>query len=362
MRFLLLLAAACVFAQHRQVTDEEVMRVHRAALLIDGHNDVTSRTVAGFDIAKPSADGHTDLPRMKAGGMGAQFFAAYVSVKYMENNQSAHRALQMIDTIRHDIVEKNPAEFMLARTAAEIEQARREGKIAALIGVEGGHAMEEDLRLLRQFYALGARYLSFTHTRHLSWAGSSGEVGQVGLNEFGRAVVAEMNRLGMMIDVSHLSDKTIADTLAVTRAPVFASHSSCRALANVPRNLTDGQIRDIARGGGVIMVNFACDFLVPRPRRKATLDDVVAHIERIRQVGGIGAVGLGSDFDGVSCTPEGLEDVSKWPNLTRRLLERGYPEREIQQIYGGNFLRFMRAVEQAAGSRPGGASRGGGRG
>lgn len=351
MHFLLLLAALTAFAQTRPVTDEEVMRVHRSALLIDGHNDVTSKTVRGFDIAQPTAEGHTDVPRMKAGGMGAQFFAAYVSVSYIDDRQSAHRALEMIDTIKHDIVGKNPAAFMLARSAAEIELARRDGRIAALIGIEGGHAIEEDPRLLRQFYDLGARYLSFTHTRHLSWAGSSGEVGQVGLNDFGRAVVAEMNRLGMMIDVSHISDRTLADTLAATRAPVFASHSSCRALANVPRNLTDEQIRAIGRRGGLVMVNFACDFLVPRGRGRATIEDVVAHIDHIKAVAGVEAVGLGSDFDGVRCVPEGLEDVSKWPNLTRRLLEKGYTEKDIRLIYGGNFLRFMRAVEQAAASR-----------
>lgn len=351
MKYLLLFAALGAFAQTLVVSDEEVLRVHRAALLIDGHNDVTSKTVRGFDIAKPSAEGHTDLPRMKAGGIGAQFFAAYVSVSYIEDRQSGHRALQMIDTIKHDIVARSPADFVLARTSAEIEQARRQGRIAALIGIEGGHAIEEDLRLLRQFYDLGARYMSFTHTRHLSWAGSSGEVGSVGLNDFGRSVAAEMNRLGMMIDVSHISDQTLADTLAVTRAPVFASHSSCRALSNVPRNLTDDQIRAIGRRGGVVMVNFACDFLVQRPRRQATIDDVVAHIDHIKRIAGIEAVGIGSDYDGVRCVPEGLEDVSKLPNLTRRLLEKGYTEKEIHAIYGGNFLRFMRAVEQVAASR-----------
>lgn len=348
---LLLASAFAATAQTRPVTDEEVLRVHRSALIIDGHNDVTSKTVAGFDIAKSTTEGHTDIPRLRQGNIGAQFFAAYVGVNYIDERQSAHRALQMIDTIRHDIVGKNPRHFALATTAAEIEDARKQGRIAALIGVEGGHAIEDDLRLLRQFHNLGVRYLSFTHTRHLAWAGSSGEVGNPGLNDFGRSVVAEMNRLGMMIDVSHISDKTLADTLAVTRAPVFASHSSCRALANVPRNLTDAEIRAIAKGGGVIMVNFYCQFLTGRPKSKATIDDVVAHIDHVRKIGGIGAIGLGSDFDGIDCAPTGLEDVSKLPNLTRKLLEKGYSERDIHQIYGGNFLRFMRAVEQAAASR-----------
>lgn len=348
---LLLIAAAAAGAQVRTVADEEVLRVHRSALIIDGHNDVTSKTVRGFDIARPTAEGHTDIARMRQGGIGAQFFAAYVAVNYMDSNQSAHRALQMIDTIRHDIVGKNPRDFLLALSAADIEQARREGRIAALIGIEGGHAIEEDLRLLRQFYNLGARYLSFTHTRHLSWAGSSGEVGQQGLSDFGRSVVAEMNRLGMMIDVSHISDLTLAGTLAATRAPVFASHSSCRALANVPRNLTDEQIRGIAKGGGVIMVNFYCQFLLGRPKTQASIDDVVRHIDHIKRIAGVEAIGLGSDFDGIDCAPTGLEDVSKFPNLTRKLLEKGYSEREIRQIYGENFLRFMRSVEQAAESR-----------
>jgi membrane dipeptidase len=348
---LMLVFVAAAAPQTRTVTDEEVMRVHRAALLIDGHNDVTSKTIRGFDIARPTAEGHTDIARMQRGGIGAQFFAAYVAVNYMDTNQSAHRALAMIDTIRHDIVERNPGAFRLALTAADIEQARGAGRIAALIGIEGGHAIEEDLRLLRQFYHLGARYLSFTHTRHLSWAGSSGEVGQRGLNDFGRSVVAEMNRLGMMIDVSHISDRTLADTLAATRAPVFASHSSCRALANVPRNLTDAQIQAIARGGGVIMVNFYCEFLTGKKKTPATIDDVVAHINHIRKIAGVEAIGIGSDFDGIDCAPTGLEDVSKFPNLTRKLLEHGYSAKEIHQMYGGNFLRFMRAVEQAAASR-----------
>lgn len=348
---LLILVALSLAAQPRTVTEEEVLRVHRSALLIDGHNDVTSLTVRGFNIAPPSPTGHTDIPRLRAGGVGAQFFAAYVAVNYIDERQSAHRALQMIDTIRHDIVEKNPRDFTLALTAADIENARKQGRIAALIGIEGGHAVEDDLRLLRQFYNLGARYLSFTHTRHLAWAGSSGEVGNPGLNAFGRSVVAEMNRLGMMIDVSHLSDRTIADTLAASRAPLFASHSSCRALANVPRNLTDEQIRAIAKAGGVIMVNFYCEFLNGKRKTPATIDDVVAHISHIRRIAGVEAIGLGSDFDGIDCAPTGLEDVSKFPNLTRKLLENGYSADEIHQIYGGNFLRFMRAVEQVAASR-----------
>lgn len=356
-------------AQSRKVTDAQVRKVHRGAILIDGHNDVTSATLRGLDLAHRRTEGHTDIPRMKEGGMSAQFFAAYVSTDYIGRNASAHRALQMIDTIRHDIAGNHPGDFSLALRAAEIPKARKPGKIAALIGVEGGHAIEEDVRLLRSFYDLGARYMTLTHTSNLSWAGSSGDKGDLGLSGFGKQVIAEMNRLGMMIDIAHVSDRTFWDVIEASKAPVFSSHSSCRALSNIPRNMTDEMIQAVARKGGLVMINFGCEFLSqasadsspwsnpnlpqdqPAKIVRATLGDVVAHIDHVRRIAGIGAIGLGSDFDGVSCTPEGLDDVSKWPNLTRALLEKGYSASEIRKIYGGNLLRFMKSVEQAAARR-----------
>lgn len=392
----ILAAALCLLlpalAQSKRTwTDAEVMKVHRSALLIDSHNDVTSDTLRGLDLGLRRADGHTDIPRMKDGGMTAQFFAAYVSPDTIAKGGTARRALQMIDTIRTDIVARHPESFFLATTAAEIQRARKSGKMAALIGIEGGHAIEDDLRVLRAFYDLGVRYITLTHTKDIGWAGSSAETTNAGLSPFGRQVIAEMNRLGMMIDVAHVSDKTFWDVIETSKSPVFSSHSSCRALSNIPRNVTDDMIRAVAKQGGVIQINFGCEFLSqksadtsawsnpavakeaadatasftdPAQRQaaidkllaaklhQATIDDVVAHIDHVRTVAGIDAIGLGSDFDGVTCVPAGLEDVSKWPNLTRKLLEKGYAPADIRKIYGANLLRFMKSVESASTRKP----------
>jgi membrane dipeptidase len=347
----LLLCCAVAPAQ-RHYTDEEVMKIHRSALLIDTHNDVTSRTVGGSDIGQRAATGHTDVPRLREGGVGAVFFAVYVAAEYVNGNRSAHRTLEMIDTVRHDIIGRHPNDFQFAGTAEEIEAARAKGKIAALMGIEGGHAIEDSLRLLRDYYRLGVRYMTLTHTNSNSWAGSSGssdkppEQPERGLTDFGKQVIAEMNRLGMMVDVSHVSDKTFWDALNASSAPIFASHSSCRALCDVRRNMTDEMIEAMAKKGGVIQINFYCSFLTKN--KPATLTDVVAHIDHAVKVGGIDHVGIGSDFDGIPCAPAGLEDVSKFPSLTRALLEKGYSAEDIRKIYGANLLRVMRAVEGAS--------------
>ncbi len=340
----------------RTVTDEEVRRVHRSAILIDTHNDVTSATVEGYDIGKRETDGKhmTDLPRMKQGGMSAQFFAAYVAANYDKENHSAHRALEMIDTVLHDIVEKYPNDFLFVTSSAGIRKAHEQGKIAALIGIEGGHAIEDSLRLLRDYYDLGVRYMTLTHTNSNHWADSSGDANQPnnGLSAFGKEVVREMNRLGMMVDIAHVADKTFWDALDTSRAPIFSSHSSCRALADVPRNMTDDMIKALAKKGGVIQINFSCGFLKAgagsEGRPRATLADVVRHIDHVVEIAGVDAVGLGSDFDGIQCAPEGLDSVDKWPNLTRALLEEGYTAEEIRKIYGENTLRVMAAVEATA--------------
>jgi membrane dipeptidase len=394
-----LLAAASLSPQapgrtKRTVTDDEVAKVHRSAILIDTHNDITSRTFEGFDIGKLATDTHTDLVRMKRGGMAAEFFAAYVSASYVQGNRAAHRALEMIDTIRHDIVERYPNDFVLALTAADIRSAREKGKIAALIGIEGGHAIEDNLRVLRQFYALGVRYMTLTHSNSNHWADSAGDPNKPnnGLSPFGKDVLREMNRIGMVVDISHVSDKTFWDALEVSRAPIFASHSSCRAVSPSPRNLTDEMLRALAKKRGVAHINFDCGYLnaaalkaetersaklrpliaeltkkygetpegrrrasrearaqVPRdPAIRSSLADVVQHINHAVSVAGVDAVGLGSDFDGISCVPEGLASVEQWPNLTRALLEQGYTAAEIRKIYGENVLRLMGEVEQAA--------------
>lgn len=377
-------------------TDAEVLKVHRSALLIDGHNDTPLATVQGIDLGQRRSTGHTDLPRLREGGVGAVFFAAYVGAEAANQKVAAHRVLAAIDTIRRDIAEKHPREVMLAVSAAGILQARKQHKFAALIGVENGQTIEDDLRLLRDYYALGARYMTLTHSSTSTWADSSGDINNSavehhnGLTDLGRQVVQEMNRIGMMVDLAHVSDKTFWDAIEVSRAPVFSSHSGCRAVSNIGRNMTDDMIKAVAKKGGLVMVNFGCEFLSqksadtsawtnpaiaeklqqrfasisdPRERRsayrkaleesdlkmtRATIDDVVAHIDHIRSIAGIGAVGIGTDFDGISCTPEGLDDVSKFPNLTRKLLEKGYNPQDIRKIYGANLLRFMRAVEDAA--------------
>ncbi len=366
MKLILLLALAITaWGQSRKITDEEVMRVHRSALLIDTHNDVTSETVKGFDIGTRSAKTHTDIPRLREGGVGAVFFAVYVPTASVQEKQAAHRALEMIDTVRHDIVGRYPEHFQLAMSADQIVAARKAGKIAALMGVEGGHAIEDSLRLLRTFYWLGVRYMTLTHSNTNTWADSSGDMDRKeiihhnGLTEFGKQVIREMNRLGMIVDVSHVADETFWDVMDVSTAPVFASHSSARAISGIARNMTDEMIVAMAKKGGVIQINFGCGFVAPSapgkkvdlnrmPSSRATIYDVVAHIDRVVKIAGIDAVGIGSDYDGVPCVPAGLEDVSKFPKLTRALLEKGYSEEAIRKIYGGSMLRVMRAVEKAA--------------
>jgi membrane dipeptidase len=229
--------------------------------------------------------------------------------------------------------------------------------VGALIGIEGGHAIEDSLRLLRDFYDLGVRYMTLTHTNSNSWADSSGDEHKPnnGLSPFGKEVVLEMNRLGMMVDIAHVADKTFWDALATSKAPIFSSHSSCRALCDVPRNMTDEMIKAMAQKGGVIQINFNCNFVKAGSGspggQRPTLADVVRHIDHAVEIGGIDAVGLGSDFDGIPCAPEGLDSVDKWPNLTRALLEEGYTAEEIRKIYGENTLRMMAAVEKVANQR-----------
>lgn len=377
----------------RPVSQAEVDAITRDAILIDTHNDVPSHTITGYDIATPSRN-ETDLPRMK-GVLGAEFFSVFVAASYVEGNHSANRALEMIDTVKTDIIGKYPNEFLAATTADDIERAHREHKIAGLMGIEGGHAMENSLRLLRDYYLLGVRYMTLTHFNTNDWADSQGDIDDPkvkhhdGLTPFGKDVVREMNRLGMMVDISHTADKTFYDALAVSTAPLIASHSSCRALSPHTRNMTDDMIQKLAAKGGVIQISFGCDFLSKRyyeygqahaaetrammaelrkiddPAARgeaiakmraeaaaknppATLADVVAQIDHAVQVGGVDHVGIGTDFDGVGCVPPDLDSYAKFPALTKALLEKGYSAEEIKKIYGGNLLRVMRAVEGRA--------------
>jgi membrane dipeptidase len=394
---LLLLPVINIFAAdsaNQKKIDSKVKAITKSAILIDTHNDIPSFTVDGADIGK-SPKNHTDIPRLRQGGVGAVFFSVYVDAKYVNGNHSVNRALQMIDTVYHDIIDRYPNDFMLALSAADIKKAHRKHKIAALMGIEGGHAIEDSPRLLRDYYKLGVRYMTLTHFNTNNWADSSGDIDDPGiqhhngLTPFGKDVVREMNRLGMMVDISHVADKTFYDALETSQAPIIASHSACRAVTNVPRNMTDEMIVALARKGGVIQINIYCSFISQksadamerlhlrersrqlqkqyendpaklkseldalaeeekRAQIRATLDDVVAHIDHVRQIAGIDAIGIGSDFDGITCTPEGLDDVSKFPNLTRALLEKGYSASDIKKVYGGNTLRVMGEVEKVA--------------
>lgn len=391
---ILSLAALPLIAQNKKVTQAEVDRITRDAILIDTHNDITSRTVEGYDIATPNTQGQTDLARMK-GFLGAEFFAVYVSAEYVNGNHSANRTLQMIDTVRTDVIAAHPKNFVFATTADDIVRAHNEHKIAALMGIEGGHAIEDSLRLLRDYYALGVRYMTLTHFNTNDWADSQGDVDNPkivhhnGLTPFGKDVVREMNRLGMMVDISHTADKTFWDTLETSSAPIIASHSGCRAVTSYTRNMTDEMIKALASKGGVVQINFGCEFLSQRyfdaakPLQAsmreqymaamkiedsnareaaieklrseftskvppATLADVVAQIDHAVKVGGVDHVGIGTDFDGVACVPSDLNSYNKFPALTRALLEKGYTAEDIKKIYGGNLLRVMHAVEQRA--------------
>jgi len=394
---LLLLSVTNTFAAeltNPKKIDAQVKAITKSAILIDTHNDIPSFTIDGTDIGAAPKN-HTDIPRLRQGGVGAVFFSVYVDAKYVNGNHAANRALQMIDTVYHDIINRYPNEFMLALSADDIEKAHRKHKIAALMGIEGGHAIEDSPRLLRDYYKLGVLYMTLTHFNTNNWADSSGDIDDPavqhhnGLTPFGKDVVREMNRLGMMVDISHVADKTFYDALETSQAPIIASHSACRAVTNVPRNMTDDMILALAKKGGVIQINIYCSFISQksadaverlhlrersqalekqyasdpvklkseldalaeeekRAQVRATLADVVAHIDHARQVAGIDAIGIGSDFDGITCAPEGLDDVSKFPNLTRALLEKGYSRSDIKKIYGGNTLRVMRQVQKVA--------------
>jgi membrane dipeptidase len=357
---LALLMAGVLFAADSKKIDKQVAAITKSAVLIDTHNDIPSFTVDGADIgASPKTQ--TDITRLHKGGVGAVFFSVYVAATYVNGNHSANRALQMIDTVQHDILDRYPETFSPALNAADIEKAHRRHKIAGLMGLEGGHAIEDSPRLLRDYYRLGIRYMTLTHWNTNGLADSATDVNnpQVqhhnGLTPLGKEVVHEMNRLGMMVDISHTSDKTFYDAIETSQAPIIASHSACRALTNVPRNMTDDMIKALAKKGGVIQINVNCGFISQKsadaPKDapvRATLADVVAHIDHARQVGGIDAVGIGTDFDGITCTPEGFDDVSKFPALTRALLEKGYSPTDIKKIYGANTLRLMRQVEKVA--------------
>jgi len=367
-----------VGAQSEAQLRERAMKLHRDAIVIDTHNDITSPIAdEGFDMGARDTSGRiqTDIPRMKEGGLDAEFFSIYVASSYAKDGGAARRALQMMDGV-YDQIRRHPGSLELAGTSADIRRIHKTGRIAALMGIEGGHAIEDSLPALRMFYRMGIRYMTLTHTNTSNWADSAGGISvrgerrHGGLSDFGKEVVREMNRLGMMVDISHVSDETFNDCIEVSRAPLIASHSSCRALTNVPRNMTDEMLRALARNGGVVMINFYNGFInteyarpgMPppeKPAEKATLDMLMQHFEYAIKVAGIDHVGIGSDFDGVDgMLPPGMEDVTKLPTITYELLRRGYSEKDVRKVLGENLLRVMGEVErvsarmQASGAAP----------
>ena len=383
----------------RKVTAAEV---EKSALIIDTHADTPQRFVdEGFNLGDPLNGGNLNLDSIHKGNLGAEFFSIWVEPSLYKGHE-ARRTLELIDSVKQQ-VGKYPDQLMFVATPEGIEYAHRTHKFAVLMGIEGGHSIEDSLALLRQYYALGVRYMTLTWSNSNGWADSSGDVDdatvphtQEGLTEFGKDVVYEMNRLGMMVDISHVSDKTFYRTLVITRAPVIASHSGARALCNAPRNMTDEMLRAVANSGGpnskggVVHVNFFSGFVsqaywdalkAQAPERQKAVDEAKAkfaaegktfsypdeekiqrsymdkiprpplsmlinHIDHIAKVAGVDHVGLGSDFDGVSGQlPEGLDSPADLPKITQALLERGYTAEDCRKILGGNLLRVFREVE-----------------
>ncbi len=391
--FMAVAAPAVLFTQSPpNEVSSRARQLHERAIVVDTHDDTTQRLIfeRTFDIGARNKDGNIDIPRMREGGLDAIFFSIWVTGD-VTGPLAVKRALDQIDAVR-EAVRTHP-DLVLATTASDVRRAASMKKIAALMGMEGGHMIDNDLGLLRIYAALGVRYLTLTHSLNTTWADSSGDKpAQNGLAPFGRDVVRELNRLGIMVDISHVADKTFFDALEVTKAPVIASHSSCRAISNAPRNMTDDMLRALSKNGGVVMINYNAGFLSEEFRSatrssemnariqaankqcagdeacairegerinheammkgdlpKVTWEKIIEHIDHAVKVAGIDHVGLGSDFDG-AVMPLGMEDVSKLPKITDALLKKGYAERDIQKILGENILRVMEQVERIASS------------
>jgi membrane dipeptidase len=367
-------------------------KLHFSSIVVDAHDDTTQRFLDGdFDLAPRNASGSIDIPRMKEGGLSAIFFSIWMPSK-ITGPEAVKRALDQIDAVREQL-RKHPHDLVLATTAAEVRDARKQGKIAALMGVEGGHIIASDLGVLRTYAALGVRYMTLTHSGNAEWADSSTDKAvHNGLTDFGKEVVREMNRLGVMVDISHVSDKTFLDALEVSKAPLIASHSSCRAICDAPRNMTDDMMRALSSKNGVIHINYHVGFLSQEFRNAEKADPkindaialevqkrcgdkegcqliegdkitreyvdqgklprvnwtkIIDHIDHAVKVAGIDHVGLGSDFDGANM-PFGMEDATKLPKITEALLQKGYSEGDVRKILGENTLRVMADVERVS--------------
>lgn len=374
------------------VLTEEAKKLHRECLVFDGHNDLPwsmrTKAASSFKVADIAGNQeerfHTDIPRLRAGGVGAQFWSVYVPSDTVQEKLAAHQTLEQIDLV-YRMVKQYPETFELAKTADDVVRIRKAGKIASLIGMEGGHAIENSLGLLRMYYGLGARYMTLTHSDTLDWADSAtDEAKHGGLTKFGEEVVEAMNELGMLVDISHVSADTMRDVLRVSRSPVIASHSSAYAIAEHPRNIPDDVLKGVKENRGVVMVNFYSAYIVPEsakvrakafevkrelaktiadpkelekavddwldehPAKPGTIHDLIDHIDHIVKVAGIDHVGLGSDYDGIPVVPDQLDDVASFPNITQALLDRGYKPDAIRKILGENALRALRENEEVA--------------
>ncbi len=370
---------------------DRALELHGLVPLIDGHNDLpwryrrmVNRAISAMDISEPQPQLHTDIPRLRQGGLGGQFWSVFVPTS-LDPSQHVSATMEQIDLV-YKMIHRYPETFQLALDADQVEAAFRQGKIASLIGMEGGHSIGNSLATLRMFYRLGARYMTLTHSQNVPWADScTDEPVSYGLSEFGREVVREMNRLGMLVDLSHVSPDTMRDALDTVEAPVVFSHSSARAVADHPRNVPDDVLERVAENGGVVMVSFVPSFVSQEvinyyqsrsaetkrlesiagmsdeqagielqkwdgsnSAPNATLSQVADHIDHLREVAGVEHIGIGSDFDGIGSVPIGLEDVSTYPALTAELISREYSDEEILNILGRNVLRVMRQVEDEA--------------
>ena len=365
--------------------------LHDKIPLIDGHNDlpwqyrkVADNALSKIDIAQHQPGLHTDIPRLREGGVGGQFWSVYIP-QALPKGEHVRATMEQIDVV-YNMLRQWPDTFQLSLTADDVEAAFDSGKIGSLIGIEGGHSIDNSLGALRMFHRLGARYMTLTHFKNVDWADSCTDKPKVdGLSQFGREVVREMNRLGMLVDLSHVHADTMRAALDTSDAPIVFSHSSARAITGHPRNVPDDVLERVKENDGVVMVSFVPGFVsqqtyehglardaekarleaqsdssdesveagleawdADNPEPRATVSDIADHIDRIREKAGIDHIGIGSDFDGITSVPEGLEDVSKYPVLTAELLRREYSEEDILKILGGNILRLMRAVENAA--------------
>ena len=372
-------------AQQSDTISERAKKLHFSSLILDTHIDVTPKLQTDWKFGERHDTGHIDLPRMKEGGLNGLFFSIYMSGT-VTGPKAINDALQRIAAV-HKLAEDMPDKVMLCTTAADIRQAHKQGKIAALMGMEGGHMINNSLPVLRMYAALGVRYLTLTHSVNTDWADSSGDQPKHnGLSDFGKDVVRELNQLGVMVDISHVADKTFWDALAVSKAPMIASHSSCRAISGHPRNMTDEMIKALAAKGGVIQINYLDSFIDPDlfaysqktrdasrelmqkmggpsrenfmkvreelakqfgPAPKASWERIVDHIDHAVKLVGADHVGLGSDFDGGGM-PVGMEDCTKLPKITEALLRKGYKEADIRKILGENTVRLLGEVEKVA--------------